>query len=83
MSGVRKTRTIYRHARAHLIGDGFPVRTLFSHDRTGRDVWPVLGQGIHPAMNCFTDQQLHALRIFRAESLHSPPAVLRAIPPQG
>jgi redox-sensitive bicupin YhaK (pirin superfamily) len=33
---------IYRSPRGHWVGDGFPVRTMFSYDRLGRAVSPFL-----------------------------------------
>ncbi|RLU07325.1 quercetin 2,3-dioxygenase, partial [Pseudomonas prosekii] len=33
---------IYTSPRAHWVGDGFPVRTLFSYDTMGQHISPFL-----------------------------------------
>lgn len=39
---MRKTLGVYSPPRPHWVGDGFPVRTLFSHDSHGEHVSPFL-----------------------------------------
>lgn len=39
---MKSIRGIYRSARAHWVGDGFPVRTLFSYDTLGAHISPFL-----------------------------------------
>ncbi|HMR33039.1 MAG TPA: pirin family protein [Geminicoccaceae bacterium] len=39
---MRKVLDIHRNDRAHWVGDGFPVRSLFSHRSHGADVSPFL-----------------------------------------
>ena len=39
---MRKVLGIYNSSRPHWVGDGFPVRTIFSQDSLGRHVSPFL-----------------------------------------
>ncbi|MGC6374048.1 pirin family protein [Pseudomonas sp. K2I15] len=39
---MKKTIGIYTSPRAHWVGDGFPVRTLFSYDTMGKQISPFL-----------------------------------------
>lgn len=39
---MRKTLGVYSSPRPHWVGDGFPVRSLFSHDSHGEHVSPFL-----------------------------------------
>ncbi len=39
---MRKIQGVYQAPRAHWVGDGFPVRSLFSHGSHGTDVSPFL-----------------------------------------
>ncbi|MEQ1688437.1 MAG: pirin family protein [Sphingopyxis sp.] len=39
---MAKITRILRHQATHWVGDGFPVRTLFSYDREGQEVSPFL-----------------------------------------
>jgi redox-sensitive bicupin YhaK (pirin superfamily) len=39
---MKKVSRIYRAAEAHWVGDGFPVRTMFSHNAHGSDISPFL-----------------------------------------
>lgn len=39
---MRKTLGVYNAPRGHWVGDGFPVRSLFSHASHGQDVSPFL-----------------------------------------
>lgn len=39
---MKKVLGVYSSARPHWVGDGFPVRTLFSHQTHGQDVSPFL-----------------------------------------
>ena len=39
---MRRILGIYDGSRPHWVGDGFPVRTIFSHERLGRHVSPFL-----------------------------------------
>ncbi len=51
---MKKLIGIYTSPRGHWVGDGFPVRTLFSYDSMGKHISPFLlldhaGPGaIHP-----------------------------------
>jgi hypothetical protein len=39
---MKKVSRIYRAAEAHWVGDGFPVRTMFSYNAHGSDISPFL-----------------------------------------
>jgi redox-sensitive bicupin YhaK (pirin superfamily) len=39
---MRKILGVYSSSRPHWVGDGFPVRTVFSQDTLGRDLSPFL-----------------------------------------
>lgn len=39
---MRKTLGVYHAPRGHWVGDGFPVRSLFSHHSHGQDISPFL-----------------------------------------
>lgn len=39
---MKKIRGVYAAPRGHWVGDGFPVRTMFSYDRMGKYVSPFL-----------------------------------------
>jgi redox-sensitive bicupin YhaK (pirin superfamily) len=39
---MRKTLGVYHAPRGHWVGDGFPVRSLFSHHSHGHDISPFL-----------------------------------------
>ncbi len=39
---MRKITGIYGSPRQHWVGDGFPVRTMFSHGTLGQHVSPFL-----------------------------------------
>jgi len=39
---MKKLNGIYRNQQMHWVGDGFPVRTLFSYDRFGQAISPFL-----------------------------------------
>ena len=39
---MKKIIGIYTSPRAHWVGDGFPVRTLFSYDAMGKHISPFL-----------------------------------------
>ena len=39
---MKKLIGIYTSPRAHWVGDGFPVRTLFSYDTMGKHISPFL-----------------------------------------
>ncbi|EXF45046.1 pirin [Pseudomonas sp. BAY1663] len=39
---MKKILGVYTSPRPHWVGDGFPVRTLFSHDSLGKHVSPFL-----------------------------------------
>ncbi len=42
MSNIKKVYSIHREPDIHWVGDGFPVRTIVSHDRLGADISPFL-----------------------------------------
>ncbi len=42
MSVLKKIFRIYREPETHWVGDGFPVRTILSHQRLGADISPFL-----------------------------------------
>ncbi len=39
---MKKILSVYSSPRPHWVGDGFPVRSLFSYDRLGRELSPFL-----------------------------------------
>lgn len=39
---MKKILSVYSSPRQHWVGDGFPVRSLFSYDRLGRELSPFL-----------------------------------------
>lgn len=39
---MKRILGLYTSQRPHWVGDGFPVRTLFSYDRQGKDISPFL-----------------------------------------
>ncbi|MPY69962.1 MAG: pirin family protein [Alphaproteobacteria bacterium] len=39
---MKKVSRVYRAAEAHWVGDGFPVRTMFSYNTHGSDISPFL-----------------------------------------
>lgn len=39
---MKRILGLYTSPRPHWVGDGFPVRTLFSYDRQGKDISPFL-----------------------------------------
>jgi redox-sensitive bicupin YhaK (pirin superfamily) len=39
---MKKLSRVYRAADTHWVGDGFPVRTVFSYDTDGPDISPFL-----------------------------------------
>jgi hypothetical protein len=39
---MKKLIGIYTSPRGHWVGDGFPVRTLFSYDSMGKHISPFL-----------------------------------------
>jgi len=39
---MRRVLGIYNGSRPHWVGDGFPVRTIFSHESLGRHISPFL-----------------------------------------
>jgi len=42
LSVLKKILRIYREPETHWVGDGFPVRTILSHQRLGSDISPFL-----------------------------------------
>jgi len=42
MGTVKKVHAIYREPETHWVGDGFPVRTILSHQRLDTDISPFL-----------------------------------------
>ena len=58
---MKKILSVYSSPRQHWVGDGFPVRSLFSYDRLGRELSPFLlldyaGCGLSDGL--FADQTL-------------------------
>ncbi|GIK98540.1 MAG: hypothetical protein BroJett029_27490 [Alphaproteobacteria bacterium] len=39
---MKRVSRLYRAAEAHWVGDGFPVRTMFSYNTHGSDISPFL-----------------------------------------
>jgi redox-sensitive bicupin YhaK (pirin superfamily) len=42
MTNRKKVSRVYRSPDSHWVGDGFPVRTILSHDRLGAEISPFL-----------------------------------------